>query len=368
MPNLEIMLFHRHLFIFFLRCCVPAALLYPGGLHCQVTVYEHANFGGHSQTLKTGRYTAQGLRGFNDLISSVKVAEGYRAVVYTDGNGFGGYGKQRVLETDYADLVSVGVNDVISYIEVSALKDSVVASVFEDWHFQGRRRDLRAGDIVFYSSEDMNDQISSIKIQPGFALIAWDIAEEDAVSVFKGTGAFIYLEYDVTDLTTALSMNDRISFITVTAIPKPFANGGCRGPAFDFLAPHFNDKWVPGNEIVLNFTVVNSMANVTGFIHQIKMPLNNLLVANDSTLRGSGRMTFSSNMMPAGDKVGHFNPHQSVLYEFSINVCTNRLKYIVPDWNNMQAEANLTSRSGLLYGIGYVDMNVFTFVSCGPPP
>ena len=108
-------------------------LICPATAHSQITVYEHAGFAGRSKTLQIGKYTTQDLPDFNDIISSVKVAEGCRAVVYTDDNINGGSGKRRVFEMDYSDLTPVNVNDAISYIEVSALKTPVIASVFEHW-------------------------------------------------------------------------------------------------------------------------------------------------------------------------------------------------------------------------------------------
>ena len=74
-----------------MRQVIPRAQLYsrPASTTGVVTAYEHPNYGGFSAGLSIGNYTLSGLqqKGINNNeISSLKIAEGYKVILYANNN------------------------------------------------------------------------------------------------------------------------------------------------------------------------------------------------------------------------------------------------------------------------------------------
>jgi hypothetical protein len=101
-----------------------------------LTVYRAINYVGTSQMYGVGSYTLAQMRAkgtLNDDISSVKVAPGYRAILFTADN----FGGSTIVETaDDPTLVNDGLNDTISSMKVEAIQspsmsiiDSMAASL-----------------------------------------------------------------------------------------------------------------------------------------------------------------------------------------------------------------------------------------------
>jgi hypothetical protein len=84
----------------------------------KVIVYEHCNYQGRSLELGVGTYDYNFInaRGFNDIISSIKVSPGLKAVAWEHNPGGG---RQWTFDNDNACIVNVGANDTISSIIVS---------------------------------------------------------------------------------------------------------------------------------------------------------------------------------------------------------------------------------------------------------
>ncbi len=83
-----------------------------------VTIYQHCSFGGYQVGLAEGNYDMQKLikKGArNDDISGIKIAKGYKVIVYEHA-GF--KGRSWTFTKDQACLVKKGVNDVASSIKV----------------------------------------------------------------------------------------------------------------------------------------------------------------------------------------------------------------------------------------------------------
>lgn len=85
-----------------------------------VTVYEHADFGGRSRSLGIGshRFYSNTDGDFNDIISSIKIPEGYGVIVYEHANEAGGFGASVDLLENNLNLPNQNFNDRISYFTV----------------------------------------------------------------------------------------------------------------------------------------------------------------------------------------------------------------------------------------------------------
>jgi hypothetical protein len=78
-----------------------------------VVIYEHANFGGRSQTLGVGGYI---LSDFKEVASSIRVPAGLVALLFEHVDAGGGYGLSVDLLEDRSDLSQVNFNDKLSYV------------------------------------------------------------------------------------------------------------------------------------------------------------------------------------------------------------------------------------------------------------
>jgi hypothetical protein len=85
-----------------------------------ITVFEHCDFNGRSLNCGLGITSFEQLerQGFNDIISSVRIPPGLKAIFYEHG-GFGG--KSIELTGDHRCLIDYGFNDIISSIIVQKI-------------------------------------------------------------------------------------------------------------------------------------------------------------------------------------------------------------------------------------------------------
>jgi hypothetical protein len=103
-----------------MRQVIPKAQLYSRGNPSAgvVTAYADCNYGGFSGGLEIGDYTLERLKALGILdndISSVKVSEGYKAILYTNDNFSG-----QSLELTANRACLTGWNDMISSIRIKA--------------------------------------------------------------------------------------------------------------------------------------------------------------------------------------------------------------------------------------------------------
>lgn len=89
-----------------------------------VTIYEHANFGGRSRVLAIGQYRLFDTTDMNDMTSSIRVPTGLVALVFEHADTGGGYGISADFLEDHADLAQFNFNDKISYINVFNARQS----------------------------------------------------------------------------------------------------------------------------------------------------------------------------------------------------------------------------------------------------
>ncbi|MCF8244251.1 MAG: AbfB domain-containing protein [Saprospiraceae bacterium] len=80
-----------------------------------VTIFQHTNYGGKSQSLKAGLTNYQSFTIGNDAISSLKVSKCWKVTLYEHDNGGG---KKLVVTENTPDLIKLNFNDKASSIRV----------------------------------------------------------------------------------------------------------------------------------------------------------------------------------------------------------------------------------------------------------
>lgn len=91
----------------------------------KVILYQHTGYAGWSAEFGVGEYTAQDIisaGGADNDASSIKVPDGYKAILYQDDN-FGGAFLEKT--ADDSNLIDAGWNDQVSSMKVVAIENSV---------------------------------------------------------------------------------------------------------------------------------------------------------------------------------------------------------------------------------------------------
>ncbi|MBK8260471.1 MAG: hypothetical protein IPK80_03935 [Nannocystis sp.] len=131
-------------------------------------IFEHIEFGGKRQDLTAGRYDVTQITLGNDVVSSVKVPQGWRVTLYLD-SGFKGASKALV-----ADARSLpDFNDKTSSILV---EETARPIVYEHIGFAGRSQTLSAGRYNIGSLVIGNDVISSVRVPNGWRVTLYQHA------------------------------------------------------------------------------------------------------------------------------------------------------------------------------------------------
>jgi len=171
------------------------------------TVYEHVTFEGKSYVFDEGNYSNMGDYNFNDIISSIEVEPGFMVKAYEHANYSG---KFDIYEggTSYYKLGRM--NDKISSMKIEKVNDNnrLAATIYKHDKYDGASQDLTVGIYPNMGNLNVgNDAVSSIKVTPGYKVLAYEHAD------FKGK----CVEY--TSNTSNLgSFNDKISSIKVVKI------------------------------------------------------------------------------------------------------------------------------------------------------
>lgn len=140
-----------------------------------ITIYEHINFMGRSQTLGIGRYRANQLIFGDSELSAVRVPEGLRVIMYEE-DDFTGF--NLVLTSDAAYVGDI-FNDVASSIVVESIKQSNASPsftknqviIYEHMNFEGKGQLLTIGEYDEFDISIGNDALSSIQIPEGMKVI-----------------------------------------------------------------------------------------------------------------------------------------------------------------------------------------------------
>jgi hypothetical protein len=132
----------------------------------QVTIYEHGNYGGRSQTLGVGSWDMGQLTLGNDTLSSLQVPAGMRATLYQDANFRGNH----VSFTSDTNWVG-DFND-----KTSAVLVEKVASFYSDANYGGNVVHLGVGRYDMSQIQLGNDTLSSLKIPQGLLVTVYEHA------------------------------------------------------------------------------------------------------------------------------------------------------------------------------------------------
>jgi hypothetical protein len=126
-----------------------------------VIIYDDINFNGNSMNLSDGKYyLSNNIQRFNNIIKSVKIAYGYKVILYV-GNDLNGE-KYTSLENNLTSLPET-INNNISSIQVKSL-----VSIHTLMNFDGLFIYLDVGSYDFTVSTTIyNNNIESIKIPKG---------------------------------------------------------------------------------------------------------------------------------------------------------------------------------------------------------
>jgi len=131
-------------------------------------IFEHVEFTGRRQDLTAGRYDLSQITIGNDVVSSVKVPQGWRVTLFLD-SGFKGASK--VLVADARSLPDF--NDKTSSILVEETSRPIV---YEHIGFAGRSQSLSAGRYDIGSLRIGNDVISSVRVPNGWRVTLYEHA------------------------------------------------------------------------------------------------------------------------------------------------------------------------------------------------
>lgn len=143
----------------------------------KATVYQHCNYSGYRVNLAPGNYDLNRLKQLgikNDDLSSIKVSRGYEVVAYQH-HHFGG--KSIILRSSDKCLVDNRFNDIISSIRVRRATPPPRATVYQHCNYAGYKIRLAPGKYnmnTLIRKGMRNDDLSSIKVPPGYELIAYE--------------------------------------------------------------------------------------------------------------------------------------------------------------------------------------------------
>jgi hypothetical protein len=248
--------------------------------------------------------------------------------------------------------------------------ETLAATVYQNANYKGASKALFEGKFShegaryrLNNAADLNDAISSIKVQPNYIIKVWvdAVNKTNRTGDDEGDGAWILVDKDIPNL-AALNMDDKISFIELIKLPVFFQNNACRGAFYNFLKPTFipskgNFNYMIGENLNLTFTMVNSNSvTAYGIITCQDGMLN-----DKNTLNFRGSLTLSDKKRSCGNDFFIFDPKIAIEYLVEINVCTNIARIKIPVWNLDIQNLNLKSEAGLLYAFGGNHINVFAF-------
>jgi hypothetical protein len=189
----------------------------------KATVYKNDNFNPPFQEIGPGSYDMGDLTFGNDEISSVRVPEGLRVIMYEHGNF---KGDKRMLVRDY-DFWASGdtFND-----KTSAILVEEVATFYQHANYGGKKLILGIGryDLTkiggsagtpSYGTGDFdinwNHVISSMKVPPGLMVILYDSADFTGRSWVFNENVPDFSQYIYP---SGVSANDKISSIVIKAL------------------------------------------------------------------------------------------------------------------------------------------------------
>ena len=196
--------------------------------------FPNTYYGGLFQNFKVGNYNMTDLK-YNDAMSSILVKPGYKITLYAEPNFTG---RSLVLTDNNGDLRNVGFNDIVSSIKVEHGDGYVPpATIFQNFSYGGLLQNL---DVGTYNVGDLafgQDQISSLKVQPGYKVTLYGNTN------FEGTVQVITSNTENLD---SYGINDTTSSLKVEYDPNysapvvAYGNDDFAGPIQTFSVGNYN--------------------------------------------------------------------------------------------------------------------------------
>ncbi len=180
-----------------------------------VTLYKDCNYGGGSEMFKAGRYTLKQTRIGAAQLSSIKVPNGMRVVLYT--SDVPGGGSSKMIYTNDVSCLSRDWNDKTFSIIVDNIGNATqlpenppvnnsLVTLYEDCNYRGRSNSLSAGYHDVNRLGIKNDGLSSIRIPSGWTITIYENANYSGKSTsYSG---------DVSCLSR--DWNDKVSSVLIT--------------------------------------------------------------------------------------------------------------------------------------------------------
>jgi len=157
-----------------------------------LTIYQHSNYEGRYKSFESVGVVNLVSEDFNDEISSLKIAKGYRVKAWyhfnENNNNCNANGKAQLGEADVTFSTSamdyeskeygwsLGTeNDQFSCLEIidESVSDKSLLTIYEHSGWEGRYKSFGSVGVINLVSEDFNDEISSLKIAKGYRVKGW---------------------------------------------------------------------------------------------------------------------------------------------------------------------------------------------------
>ena len=192
-----------------------AALLHAQRNNRGVTLFKDCNYSGSNVSLGPGSYNTNELGIGDNVLSSIKVGDGYSVTLYEDASFSG---RSTVYKNDVACLAS-NWNDKVSSIRITrddyggGGNNNGVVTLYQDCKYKGVSKTLGIG---YYNVTELgidNDALSSIRINYGYMITVYN--DKD----FKGSSTSF--SSDVSCLSSG--WNDKVSSIYISRVTN---NGG----------------------------------------------------------------------------------------------------------------------------------------------
>jgi hypothetical protein len=165
-------------------------------------LYSECNFGGTAKTLRADmEYLGND---FNDQLSSLRLGPGTELTLFENG-GFAG--RALTVTQDEQCLVNRGFNDVASSARVLQTPPPGEAWLYTECNYAGTVKKVNADQP--YVGDDVNDQISAVRLGPGTTLVLYEHGNFNGrqVSILRDERCLTSLNFN--DLSSAVKLRYR---------------------------------------------------------------------------------------------------------------------------------------------------------------
>ena len=201
----------------------------------QVQLFQHCDFGGWQASFTTtGNFNLADIQargGVNNDASSIRIPAGFRVTLFSANNQTG---TQVVLTGDDNCFVNENFNDVLTSLRIEAVGGGNVATLFQHCNFTGWQAGFPAGSFntaALVARGGVNNDASSIRIQPGFRATLFDGDGQTGNSIQLGGGDHAcFVTQNFNNVLSSLRIEPDTGGTCNPAAPDSFAD--------DYVAAH----------------------------------------------------------------------------------------------------------------------------------